>query len=79
MEVTEIILAKVSRLCQLSSHSMGFFQEMEVTEIILAKVSRLCQLSSHSHGFLSRDGRKEEEEEKPIACFVGLHITTGIV
>jgi hypothetical protein len=26
MEVTEIILVKVSTLCQLSSHSSGFFQ-----------------------------------------------------
>jgi hypothetical protein len=28
MEVTEIILAKVSRLCQLSSHSRGFLSRI---------------------------------------------------
>jgi len=31
MEVTEIILAKVSRLCQLSSHSHGFLSSLWIS------------------------------------------------
>jgi hypothetical protein len=30
IKVTEIILAKVSRLCQLSSHSRGFFSRLQI-------------------------------------------------
>jgi hypothetical protein len=30
MEVTEIILVKVSRLCQLSSHSHGFLSSLKI-------------------------------------------------
>jgi hypothetical protein len=34
MEVTEIILAKVSRLCQLSSHSHGFLSRLKIFKSI---------------------------------------------
>jgi hypothetical protein len=34
MEVTEIILAKVSRLCQLSSHSRGFLSRLQIFKSI---------------------------------------------
>jgi hypothetical protein len=34
MEVTEIILAKVSRLCQLSSHSHGFLSRLQIFTFI---------------------------------------------
>ncbi len=34
LEITEIMLAKVSRLCQLSSHSRGFLSRLQIFKYI---------------------------------------------